>query len=322
MVGRKYAEATVKSGRVVGYTIKPTPSVELSELAAGDIALTGFALPVTFKAKGTGPDGLAQSLYMSVSTTTEKGYWKTSQLVIVGNGETKDIKMTWTPKDVGTYTIWICADREGQQVVGELTDINVRKGCGSTNTGLLKFDTLMGVSVNNTLKKHSVDEDGRLITLVGTKDFYGSFTVKINRGLSSMVSTALYKYNTETKKYIFHKSGESGWLAAEAGAQYNGHISFPGLAEGTYLFVVGLGLSKVEQPLENTNKLYWYNDAYCFTISEATAIDTPRANRGDTVSIHTLRGTKVATVKRSEVDRFLQSLPHGIYVVDGKKVAR
>lgn len=119
MVGRKYAEATVKSGRVVGYTIKPTPSVELSELAAGDIALTGFALPVTFKAKGTGPDGLAQSLYMFVSTTTEKGYWKTSQLVIVGNGETKDIKMTWTPKDVGTYTIWICADREGQQVVGE-----------------------------------------------------------------------------------------------------------------------------------------------------------------------------------------------------------
>ncbi|MBO1364358.1 hypothetical protein JHU38_11390 [Prevotella sp. A2931] len=61
---------------------------------------------------------------------------------------------------------------------------------------------------------------------------------------------------------------------------------------------------------------------FCFTIGQTTDIHVPADVSDAMVPIYTLRGMKVATVKRSEVFQYLQTLPHGIYIVDGKKIGR
>ena len=319
----KYVEVTMKGGHVTGYAIKPAPSIELVDLTLGDIALTGFALPVTFTAKGTSPDGFAQNMYMFASATAEKNFWKAEQLVIVRSGESKYINMTWIPDKAGTYTIWICADREGKEVIGKLTDIKIQQGRGSVSRLLPNFATLMDVSVNSSQKNgRSVDSQGRLVTPVGASNLYGSFTVKLNKGLNSTVSSSLYKYNSSTGTYDFYKAGSSGQLPVGTETPYYGNISFAGLPDGTYLFVVGLGRDRVSDPLAQTGNLYWYNDAYCFTIGQTTAIDVPATALDAMTTIYSLQGMKIATVRQSEVAQYLQSLSHGIYIVNGKKMAR
>lgn len=299
------------SGGTVTFSSEAEASLSATSLATSGAMKAGRVVNVATTLSNTGDGDYEGVLYLFASTTSTKGTAAATQATGLMAGKTTTFTMSWTPISADTYTLWLCSDESGNNVLATLENVVIEEGNGQVALSLVSM-TVDGEDTSS----QTIDSDGRTVTNVSGNSISGSFTVRANQTISGKGQiTYLYKYDETTGQYSTEISGNSYYssLTFSSGASKTLTFSFSDLADGKYM--VKLYIGTVNRYGVVTDQL-WYDDSHVYVIGAATGIASPRVDGNSTVDVYTLQGVKVATMSRGQIS----TLPHGIYIVNGKKV--
>lgn len=302
-------------------TITEMPAIVLSaeNLAAGSVRKTGLACSISADITNGSTEEFSGSVYLFASTTDEKGVPVASDDVSLAAGATDEASFSWVPAEAGTYVLWVCSDAEGKDVLCS-GSIEIAQGEVEEQGAL----TLSAINVTGSdISGMDIDDDGRVVVPVSGNAIEGECTVKLNEALSNTnLFVSLFQYNSAAGTYSEYPRIRYSWstISGSAGQSTTLTFSFTDLPDGKYMIKIAAGTFNTES--YKIDPEIWSDDNYCVTIGTASGIAGVTETADAPTAIYTLTGTHVATVKASQVAATLQTLPKGIYVVNGKKLVK
>lgn len=305
---------TVAKGKV---TIDDTGTPQLTAtIATSDKPTAGKIVTVTASLDNSGDGDYEGVLYLYASTTGEQDgtVVATAPAGVIAGG-TGELTFDWIPLAEGSYTLWI-SNRENGGVMLASTTVNVEKGNGRHEL------TLKSMDVNNATGTPTTDADGRTVTSITGSDITGSYTAILNQEIaaSTHFTTFLQKYNEQTGQYesynnIRSLSYSTSQTTLPAGYSLTIDFSFNNLPDGKYIVRPEVGTVHATTYYYMQPEL-WYDDSHAYVIGSTTGIASPSLDSSNAVNVYNLQGVKVATISMDKIS----TLPHGIYIVNGKKV--
>ncbi len=308
-IGRT-VHVTVSNGTVT-FSSDGEASLSATSLVTSGAMKAGRTVNVSTTLSNTGDGDYEGMLYLFASTSSSKGTAVATQAAGLMAGNTTTFTAAWTPLAAGTYTLWLCSDESGSNVLTTLENVVIEEGNGQVALTLVSM-TVDGEDTSS----QTIDSDGRTVTNVSGNSISGSFTVRANQAISGKGQiTYLYKYDDATGQYSTEISGNSYYssLTFSSGVSMTLKFSFSDLADGKYMVKPYIGT--VNRYGVVTDQL-WYDDSHVYVIGAATDIASPRLDGNRTVDVYTLQGVKVANIVSDQIS----TLPHGIYIVNGKKM--
>lgn len=307
---------TVSNGTVT-FSTEAEASISATSLATNGAMKAGRTVNVGTTISNTGDGDYEGVLYLFASTTSTKGTAAATYPLGLMAGNSATISVSWTPMAAGTYTLWLCSDSNGSNVLA--TGGNVVIGEGN---GQYAF-TLVSMTVDNAASTSTFDSEGRMVTNVSGSDLTGSYTMTANETIASSAefTTFIQKYNESSATYENYNAAMTGsysyyGTALSAGTSVTISFSFTNLPDGQYIIRPEVGTLQASSYYYMSPEL-WYDDSHVYVIGAATGITAPQAGKPQTVTVYNLQGMKVATVGADQIS----SLPRGIYIVNGRKIA-
>lgn len=311
---------TVRGGLVTMYT----PEAKLR--MTGDISTSANAtakLPCKIQCTiaNDGDDDFGGALHLFASTTSDMGsaVGTTSFGAIAGGENT--LSYTWTPTAAGTYTLWLCSDADGKNILGKVDNVVIAPSRDTYTNFSVSY-----ISADNGIDDSQfIDSDHRLVTYVTGDSIDVTFALMPNGSQGTYDQlTMLYKYDEATKAYQLYKNlvyvygyyGEQDF--SDGYGRYLGFEIFS-LDAGKYYADILLGSLSSSYTIDNP---VYHNDVYAFIVggSDPTGIESVRTSAQNdasaVVTVYNLQGMKVGTMPRDRIS----TLPHGLYIVNGKKI--
>lgn len=312
----RYLLVTVSNGQI---TIVERPSFDLTatDLTVGNVRQTGVACNVSSDITNQGAEVFEGTVYLFASASTTKGSAVATASLSLNSGATQTTTFSWVPSTAGAYTLWLCKDANGTDVIATG---NVEIEEGTTSTGII---SVTGISVNGSkLEQQYVDADGRIVTPLEGTAIEGKYTLLFNQSVSKQdIFVTLFKYDSASNTYSFaDHNGSYITVTQPQGNTVDVNFSLTNLSKGKYKLKIAAGTFNASSI--SIDPEIWSNDQYCYEIGVTTDIDDINAAADAQVAIYSLSGIRVATVGTSEVKEVLNALPSGIYIVGGKKVMK
>ncbi len=163
-------------------------SLSVSKIEFPGPCLKSTSQPVITTVKNTG-DEFVGTLYLFASKTTTKGTRLAYTKLYIPNENYTKVQMNFTPKETGTYNVWVATDANGDNVIGQ-SKVTFASGTYSRNLAMTS------INVKNI-------KEGTSATILGTT-FEGTVTVKNNAS-----------YPCAERVTIFLFSNKSGWIGAD-----------------------------------------------------------------------------------------------------------
>lgn len=301
---------TVSDGNVT-FNGNGTASLKASELTVGTARKAGRPVSITTTLTNDGNADYEGLLYIFASLTTSKGDATLSQQASVMAGSTAEFTTQWTPTGAGTYTIWLCSDADGDDVLATVSGVEIEEGNGQYDLSLTKM-TVNGEDAAS----QTTDSDGRIVTNVKGNSISGTYTIKANKNVSGSAITYLYKYDEQTEDYTQEIRPTSYYpnISQSAGGTLTLEFHFTDLADGRYLVKPYFGTI---DNYGNVVEVQWFDDSHVYVIDTATGIASTTASKTTMVTVYNLQGMKVATLGSDK----LGTLPRGLYIINGRKVS-
>lgn len=309
---------TVSNGTVT-FGTEAEASISATSLATNGAMKAGRAVNVTTTLSNTGDGDYEGVLYLFASTTSTKGTAAATQSAGLMAGNSAAISVSWTPTSAGTYTLWLCSDSNGSNVLATLENVVIEEGNGQYAM------TLNSMTVDNVAATSTTDSEGRTVTNVSGNDLTGSYTLTANQTVATGTHfcTFILKYNETTGQYDDYNvqaypngmSVSSSSSALSQGTSITISFSATNLPDGRYIIRPEVGTLQASSYYYMSPEL-WYDDSHVYVIGAATGITAPQAGKPQTVTVYNLQGVKVATISSDQIS----TLPHGIYIVNGKKM--
>lgn len=182
------------------YIVAKIASSQLSSLSKGSFSaslsvtkiefpgpcIKSTSQPVITTVKNTG-DEFVGTLYLFASKTTTKGTRLVYTQLYIPNGKSTKVQMNFTPKETGTYNVWVATDAKGENVIGQ-SKVTIASGSYSRNLEMTSFNV-------KNIKSGT--------TILGTT-FEGTVTVKNNASYPCAERICLYLF-----------CDKSGWIGAD-----------------------------------------------------------------------------------------------------------
>lgn len=307
---------TVSSGTVT-FSPEAEASLSATALSANGAMKAGRPVSVATTLSNTGDGDYEGVLYLFASTSSTKGAAAATQPTGLMAGKTTAVAISWTPMAAGTYTLWLCDDANGSNVLATLGNVVIGQG-----NGQYAF-TLNSMTVDNAASTSTYDSEGRTVTNVSGNDLTGSYTITANETIAATAefTTFIQKYNESSAKYENYNAAITGsysyyGTSLSAGYSVTKSFSFTNLPDGRYIIRPEVGTLQASSYFYMSPEL-WYDDSHVYVIGAATGITSPQAAKPQTVTVYNLQGMKVATVGSDQTS----SLPRGVYIVNGRKIA-
>lgn len=313
----KYIAVTVDAQGHVTATEMPQTSVTASNLQVGPIRRTNMTMDVTADLTNTGSSLFAGALYLFASTdANNKGSAVAEGNTSLEAGSTGKVWLGFTPAKAGTYTLWLCADKGGNQVLTQLDGIVVTEG--DAQTGACQ---IMAIAVENSIIGSTHEEGNNIVTDVTGNRLTGKYTIKAVQNIENKnVLASLYKYDEASSSFVKVVMNRISYntITMGSGASVELSFDFQNLTSG--LFKLKLACGTLNTTTFEIDNAIWTNETYCYRLGTATGIETVMDVDSDLVGVFGLNGVKVGESTRDGLGTLLRRLPRGIYIVDGRKV--
>ena len=267
---------------VIGQTtVKIAQSLQLSKITFPGNKVATIKQPVVASVKSTAGD-YTQPLYLFANTTSaNKGNAIYCAAAGIEKGQTEDVTFYFRPATAGNYQIWICTDKDGQNVLGmgSVTIINPPTGEVKLEASNRQYVTGQTTTMTMTVKN------------AGTVPYYET------------VWTLLYKKTGSQWEYNVYE--ETAPLTISAGASITVTHVFKDLEPGDYM------VSSNYSPSFGSDGAKSLGVGY-FTVtagSVPTLIETVMESQ-DSTTWFTLGGQRLTTPPTAP----------GIYLKNGRKV--
>ena len=286
----KYAIEVKINNNTATYT---APIVNLSAtIKAKGSAETEAECRVTVTVKNNGTY-FADDLFLMVDDSKASG----CHLELAPGAQTQ-VELSFSPQNTGTNTVELSYLYAGKLVTVTTANINVVQG---SKTKSLNDQISIPTSLNDYA-------DGVLATSTLRAKVHLQNTG--NYTYSNSVALCLYKKSDsyrmieyQTKK-IYLQKGQSGDLIYE----------FTGLTDLSN-YALAIKYISDDKFIATGNNFFFKTD-----FSASQGIETPVIETDGMVTVYTIDGRVAARTRRAEQPTVLQTLPKGLYIVDGKKI--
>lgn len=317
----RYLLVTVEGGNVTSIKEMPTNNLTATDMTAGAARATYKLLNVSATINNTGDDRFEGPIYLFASTNEDKGEAVATWSVAIAGRSSANISISWMPETAGTYTLWLCDDNNGQNVLASITGIVIENGEDSRTRIVLT-----SLNVNNAeTQTENTDDDGRSVMHVIGNTIAGTYSIRALAAVDADLYTSLWRYDTAHGSYveiprIVGGTRQYNWyiLQGSQGAEWSFDFSYDNLSDGKYMLKMAVGTFNTR--IYKINPEIWSDDTHCFTIDYATGIKNIKTSN-EYVSVYNLQGVRLGHVKSEEVSKYVDSLPSGIYIVNGKKIS-
>ena len=208
-------------------------------------------------------------------------------------GKTGDVSLHFTPSQAGTYRIRVCQTSTGRRLLaskevtitaGKIAKLDLKATVTNANAATLMLnDKKMRCHVNVTNQGTEIDADPILCKLYKVVGEYGYGLQTKSQEVSLSVK--------ETKGLDFE---------------------FDELEDGERYFLI---LNYISED-KSTGDLY----SKIYTVSVTNGISTPNTiDAEQLLPVFNIQGERVASTKRSDINTLLDTLPRGIYIIEGHK---
>lgn len=273
-----------------------------------------FGLTGTFEA--TGKTEALSDLPLTATVANEGTLWHGQLFLLVDGericgrhfdidaGETTNLDFSFVPKEAGDKVIELCTrswngKEEKYEYLPFISTV-------VTVAPPPAFDLSMTPTTKNT-----VSEDGKRV-IKGSTALIGIKVVnKGSNDYDNAVIVQLYKYTDDSHGSFYASAQKTIQLAAEETT--NVELQIDELVDGRYFYYVYY--------ISEGKKVKGYDFSPSFYVMLPDGITCqPQTAGNDTVTVYTLDGNQVATARGHDVQRVVEALPKGIYVVrQGKK---
>lgn len=312
----KFIQATVDASGAITLQEMPQYSLSAANFTAGQIRKANFPMSVSVDITNESDAVFTGQVYLFASTdASSKGKAVATGKVALNANATGNVDMSFTPSAAGTYHLWLCADKGGNTVLAELSDVTVSENASTSAT--LQITAL---TVNNSDVTSQREEGNYIVMNVSGTELKGKYTLKANEDIINKdIYITLYKYNKNSTEYELYK-GSNTYSTIRCSKGYSTDIKFDfnNLESGRYKLMIACGTMN-RSTLEIEDAI-WSDDTYCFDLNTPTAIRTIGADSSQPFAIYNLQGMKVGETSGTTVDATLKLLPKGVYIINGKKV--
>lgn len=216
--------------------------------------------------------------------------------VDVEAGGTADIEIGFTPASKGSHALSMAYIANGQYV--HFAKLNVNAAAPAYNK--------LEMSLGTTNAKSGI---------IGSKL---QFTVKVKntntKVFDNKISAYIYKLRHDGSDIGDNVGRCDRYLNIAAGKTATASFTFNDLEDGEHYFV---WVYYYSEGVLNSNK-FW-GGGYDVNIASKVE-DVQQKPADEVVDIFTLAGTLAGRCQRSKLKEWLGKMPHGIYIVDGKKI--
>lgn len=311
----KYVQATVDASGNISLVEMPQYNLTAANLQVGSVRKANVPMSISADITNKSDESFTGSVYLFASTdASSKGSVVTSGKVALDAGATATVNMGFTPTAAGTYTLWLCSDKGGNDVLAKTDGVVVSEG--AAQGGALQ---VVAVTVNNS-DVASMHEDGNyIVTKVSGNDISGKYTLKTLQDITNKnVYVSLYRKGDSGYQLYSGSSSCTTIQRASANATFDMQFSFTNLPEGLYQLHVECGTMNTST--WQMEDVIWSDATYCYEVGVSSGITSLRTNGNASVAIYNLQGVKVAEVPADEVATRLVQLPRGAYIVNGRVV--
>lgn len=313
-----YVQVIVSGGVVTSIMEMPTQHLSASNLVVGPTRITYKLCNISATVSNEDTERFDGALYLFASTTSDKGSAVAIGSASIEAGSSTEVAFSWMPETAGTYTIWLCSDTNGQNVLTSISDIVIEQGTDDRQRIAL---TALNVNGSDASTEYT-DNDGRTVTHVNGNSITGTYTINAVMALDSVdIFPSLFKYDPSTNTYneVEIISYSYSKLTMSQGTSINLDFSFNGLSDGKYMLKIAAGTFNTQSI--KIDPEIWSDDSHCYEIGEATAISSiSKDYNNKVVNIYNIKGVLIGKTKADEVSTYLHTLPHDVYIVNGKKV--
>lgn len=312
----KYIQATVDASGNIQLVEMPQYSLTAANFKVSNIRKANVPMNISVDITNHSDNTYTGPIYLFASTDpSAKGEAVATGKINVDAGATTASALSFTPSSAGTYTLWLCTDKGGNTVLATANDIVVGEGASQGNAL-----QLTSISVDNSDAASTHEEGDNIVTNVSGHQITGKYTLKALTDIEHQnIYTYLYKYDEGTKSYRFYTSARNyNTISMGTNSTLEFNFNYTGLTDGRYKLKIACGTLNTST-LEMSN-LVWSDETYCYIIGTPTGIHAPINSANTMTKIYNLHGIKVAEVRADQVQTRLSQLPHGIYIVNGKRI--
>ena len=119
-VERDYVLAEVSGENITLTKNALTPNLAVYDMTFSGLKYVNNTQTVEVTISNIG-DEFTGYIYMFASTSSEKGQAVSKKSIAVRNNRRATFNMSFLPEVAGTYTVWICSDKDGNNVIGSRT---------------------------------------------------------------------------------------------------------------------------------------------------------------------------------------------------------
>lgn len=223
-----YATVTVVSIDSITCTLHPVTSISVNSISVDGDKKLGSTQEMIASIKNGGDD-YTGTLYLFMSSTSDKGSALTMTGIAIARNTTEDYSLYFSPTEAGNLKAWIALDSEGSNVIGQTTITITSDQTDPSDLTLYSSNVSVGngyAKITFYVKNNASSTYGRpLVTEV--------VDTKTNEKISTSTITSVTIY----------AGGSSGWIATRYGLDdtkiYSFNIYAYKYANGTEQILVG-----------------------------------------------------------------------------------
>jgi len=196
----QYIEAVVDSlGRPTLRIVNPVYDISIDTIMFPGTRIVGQEQEIVASFRNNA-DEYYKDVYLFASKTASKVYTENLARVAVRKGETAEFSFYYTPEETGTYNLWFCSDKNGNNVIGQGT-MEVITEAEATKANLaISYSVVNGASNiaygNQIFVKATIKNNG-------STAYDGTVKIQLWKqqvGSTKAVSSSTSKYNVEIPK--------------------------------------------------------------------------------------------------------------------------
>ncbi|MCR5534140.1 MAG: C10 family peptidase [Bacteroidaceae bacterium] len=192
-----YIEAVVDAaGKPTLRIVTPVYNISIDTIMFPGTRIVGKEQEIVVKFRNNA-DEYYKDVYLFASKTNTKVYTENLARVAVRKGESAEFSFYYTPKDTGTYNLWFCSDKNGNNVIGQGT-MEVITEAEATKASLsISYSVINGA--NNIAYGKQLYAKAT-IRNNGTSNYNGGVKIQLWKqkvGSSTATSSSSSMYNVE-----------------------------------------------------------------------------------------------------------------------------
>lgn len=308
------------------WVLMPGYHILCEKLETNNLCYTGYPCTLFLTVTNNGTDYYEKPVYLDLTSEDGESTTLYAELAIEAD-ETKTVEFNWIPTKAGTYTLDI------YNIINEYTgDVYylLRNGTLTISEGIPADQAISITSFrlyDADLSKQYLGTDNRVVTELDGDSIVGYYNIIFNQDAEKgqRLLKRLYKYDEESKVYKLYHQILTGKTETDISAGENIFITFnwTNLPAGDYIQQVLFGI--YDEANQTMDSPLWSEQQYRFLVTgDPTGISEAVADNSDSsapVVIYTTSGQRVATVSAAQLKQKLATLPRGIYIADGQKIA-